>query len=71
MSDAEKLALRARLQGGRVADPNGVAPEVVGGYGELLDPREALVRKPLYPYPPGPRRKFLPEGVVVIMVLAA
>jgi hypothetical protein len=38
MPDADKLAMRARLQAGRVAAPDGVAAEVPGGYGEGLEP---------------------------------
>jgi hypothetical protein len=38
MSDANKLALRARLQAGHVPHPDGAAVEVAGGYGDGLDP---------------------------------
>jgi Toprim domain len=38
MSDADKLAVRARLQGGRVPAPAGVAIEVPDGYGEGVTP---------------------------------
>jgi hypothetical protein len=42
LSDAEKLALRARLQGGAAA-PDADLPAVGGGYGELL-PSAAFLR---------------------------
>jgi hypothetical protein len=41
-SDADKLALRARLQAGRPADPDGCAPLVEGGYGDGLSPAVAF-----------------------------
>ena len=72
MSDAEKLAMRARLQARAApADPDGVSHEVPGGYGDLLDPGAVFGCKPRYAYPPGPRRPMLPDGTRIIMVLAA
>ncbi len=41
LSDAENLALRARLQGGAVA-PDADLPAVEGGYGEMLPPTAFL-----------------------------
>jgi putative DNA primase/helicase len=43
MSDADKLALRARLQAGHRSSPDASAPEVPGSYGELLPPGEVLL----------------------------
>jgi hypothetical protein len=65
--DAEKLAMRAQQQAKHATAPAGVAPEVVGGYGDGLDPGATMRCKPLYPYPPGYRRPSMPTGVLVLI----
>jgi hypothetical protein len=80
LPDTEKMAMRARLQA-RAAPAysdgvmDGVAREVTSGYGDLLDPGEVELfgaAKRRYPHPPGSSmRPFLPDGVMVIMMVAA
>jgi hypothetical protein len=76
LPDTEKMAMRARLQARAApAYSDGVAREVTGGYGDLIDPGELELfgtSKRRYPHPPGSSmRPIIPDGVMVIMMVAA